>query len=401
MIQVDALIIGAGPIGGYLAKKLCQAGHTVLMIEEHNQIGRPFQCAGLVNPGSMEKVGLESTALTRIWGARIHGPGGTLVEIGSPERTRTWSVCRKLFDEAVVAQAISAGGSLMLNSTPKGTSISEEYVVTTISTDNTELTVKSKVVLGCDGAHSWVRRYHRMGRVRETMIGFQIDVTGYLHKEGKLDMYTGQQIAPGFFAWAIPTGTTTRIGTFSRPDLLGGKSSEETLAELLNHKLWKDRFEGCSEVGRYCGPVPAKPIKKPAIGRILLFGDAAGLCKPTTGGGIGPGFTHIDNSMALVSTLIESNNIDFNATDRWARQIIKPITRKHDRARALRDAFLTNSTDEELEAIFRIWSRPEVIALIQKYGEIENPIPLGLKMLKDVPEFRRIALRAANSLVFA
>ena len=84
MIQVDALIIGAGPIGGYLAKKLCQAGHTVLMIEEHNQIGRPFQCAGLVNPGSMEKVGLESTALTRIWGARIHGPGGTLVEIGSP-----------------------------------------------------------------------------------------------------------------------------------------------------------------------------------------------------------------------------------------------------------------------------------------------------------------------------
>ena len=105
--------------------------------------------------------------------------------------------------------------------------------------------------------------------------------------------------------------------------------------------------------------------------------------------------------MALVSTLIESNNVDFNATDRWARQIIKPITRKHDRARALRDAFLTNSTDEELEAIFRIWARPEVIALIQKYGEIENPIPLGLKMLKDVPEFRRIALRAANSLVFA
>ena len=89
MIQVDALIIGAGPIGGYLAKKLCQAWYTVLMIEEHNQIGRPFQCAGLVNPGSMEKVGLESTALTRIWGARIHGPGGTLVVIGSPERTRT------------------------------------------------------------------------------------------------------------------------------------------------------------------------------------------------------------------------------------------------------------------------------------------------------------------------
>ena len=75
--------------------------------------------------------------------------------------------------------------------------------------------------------------------------------------------------------------------------------------------------------------------------------------------------------------------------------------KRHSRARALRDFFLTNSTDEELESIFRIWARPDVIEIIQKYGEIENPVPLGLKMLKDVPEFRRIAIRAANSLVFA
>ena len=381
--------------------KLCHAGHTVLMVEEHDQIGRPFQCAGLVNPGAMKKVGLESTALTRIWGARIHGPGGTLVEIGTPERTRTWSVCRKLFDEAIVAQAISSGSSIMLNSKPIKTSISEDCVFTTILTDGEELTVKSKVLLGCDGAHSWVRRYHRMGRVRETMIGFQIDVTGYQHKEGKLDMYTGHKIAPGFFAWAIPTGTTTRIGTFSRPDLLGSRSSEETLTELINHELWKHRFDGCSEVGRYCGPVPAKPIRKPAVGRVFVFGDAAGLCKPTTGGGIGPGFLHVDNSLELISNVIGSERPNLNATDRLARQIIKPIMKRHSRARALRDFFLTNSTDEELESIFRIWARPDVIEIIQKYGEIENPVPLGLKMLKDVPEFRRIAIRAANSLVFA
>ena len=45
IIQVDALIIGAGPIGGYLAMKLCHAGHTVLMVEEHDQI-EGLQCAG-------------------------------------------------------------------------------------------------------------------------------------------------------------------------------------------------------------------------------------------------------------------------------------------------------------------------------------------------------------------
>ena len=401
MIQVDALIVGAGPVGGYLAKRLANRGKTVLMVEEHAQIGRPFQCAGLVNPGSMAKVGLEKLAQTRIWGARIHGPEGTLVEIGSSDRTRTWSVCRKLFDEAVVNMAISSGAGLMLNSRPVETRVLGDRVETTIESDSGTIQVSSRVLLGADGAHSWTRRYHRMGRVREMMIGFQIDVTGYAHSEGKLDMYTGRTVAPGFFAWAIPTGTTTRIGTFSRPDLLEGRSSEDTLNSLLNHHLWRDRFSGCSEVGRYCGPVPAKPVRRPSRGRVMLFGDAAGLCKPTTGGGIGPGFDHVDALVGHISEVIESDEINEKSSDKICIDAIKPIAKKHDRARALRDAFLTSTTDEELEAIFKVWAKPEVIALIQKYGEIENPIPLGLRLLKDVPEFRKLARKAAGSLIFA
>jgi flavin-dependent dehydrogenase len=240
-----------------------------------------------------------------------------------------------------------------------------------------------------------------MGRVREMMIGFQIDVTGYTHSEGKLDMYTGRSVAPGFFAWAIPTGTTTRIGTFSRPDLLEGRSSEDTLNSLLNHHLWRDRFSGCSEVGRYCGPVPAKPVRRPSRGRVMLFGDAAGLCKPTTGGGIGPGFDHVDALVNHISKVIESDQINEKSSDKICIDAIKPIAKKHDRARALRDAFLTSTTDKELEAIFKVWAKPEVITLIQKYGEIENPIPLGLRLLKDVPEFRKLARKAAGSLIFA
>ena len=401
MIQVDALIVGAGPVGGYLAKRLANRGKSVLMVEEHAQIGRPFQCAGLVNPGSMAKVGLEELAQTRIWGARIHGPEGTLVEIGSSDRTRTWSVCRKLFDEAVVNMAISSGAGLMLNSRPVETQVLGDRVETTIESDSGTIQVSSRVLLGADGAHSWTRRYHRMGRVREMMIGFQIDVTGYAHSEGKLDMYTGRTVAPGFFAWAIPTGTTTRIGTFSRPDLLEGRSSEDTLNSLLNHHLWRERFSGCSEVGRYCGPVPAKPVRRPSRGRVMLFGDAAGLCKPTTGGGIGPGFDHVDALVGHISEVIESDEINEKSSDKICIDAIKPIAKKHDRARALRDAFLTSTTDEELEAIFKVWAKPEVIALIQKYGEIENPIPLGLRLLKDVPEFRKLARKAAGSLIFA
>ena len=46
----DVVVIGAGPIGGYLSRRLSEHGNSVLLVEEHAEIGRPFQCAGLVNP---------------------------------------------------------------------------------------------------------------------------------------------------------------------------------------------------------------------------------------------------------------------------------------------------------------------------------------------------------------
>ena len=53
------------------------------------------------------------------------------------------------------------------------------------------------------------------------------------------------------------------------------------------------------------------------------------------------------------------------------------------RKRALRDAFLTEMDDYELEEIFSVWARPEVTQLINEVGDIENPIPLGIRMLRE------------------
>ena len=69
------------------------------MIEEHAEIGRPFQCAGLVNPPAMQMVGLEDTILQNVDGALIHSPSGIMVPAGKDGRVRT-HVAGK-FDQAV------------------------------------------------------------------------------------------------------------------------------------------------------------------------------------------------------------------------------------------------------------------------------------------------------------
>jgi len=177
--RVDVLIIGAGPTGGYLADKLATSGLSTLLIEEHKEVGRPFQCAGLVNPDAMEKVGLESTILTSVWGARIHSPKGTCVEIGEKGKIKTHVVCRKLFDEAVVSKALEKGSDLWLDSRPLSAEVNENNIVIKIDRAGQEVEVEASLLCGADGAHSWVRRYFKMGRPTEFMIGFQAELVGY------------------------------------------------------------------------------------------------------------------------------------------------------------------------------------------------------------------------------
>ena len=396
----DAIIVGAGPIGGYLAQKLAEDNLRVLILEEHSEIGRPFQCAGLVNPKAMASVGLLETVLTPIWGARIYSPEGTLVEIGQKNKVRTWSVCRKLFDEAVVIQSIKSGADIWLSSKPVNLKIGEEKVEIEISTPNGIKNLTTKVICGADGAHSWVRRKLKMGRPKETMIGMQIEITGYEGKSGKLDMYTGSDISPGFFAWVIPSGETARVGVWSQTKYIGEKSCEDLLNELMRNSRWSYKFKDCKEVGRFVGSVPSGILKSTTSTRVALFGDAAGICKPTTGGGIGPGFAHIDLIARNFINLIRENKLDARNLSKIDKSIDK-MRKSQSRARALRDAFLSHSSDEELEEIFKIWAKPDVIEMINEVGEIENPIPLGTKMLREIPEFRKLAGKAIKAVLWS
>jgi len=401
MVRIfDSIVVGAGPIGGYLSKRLNEHGHSVLLLEEHDEIGRPFQCAGLVNPAAMETIGLEHSILTSIWGANIHSPSGRRVSIGNPEVPRTFSVCRKIFDEAVVMQSIATGTEILLSSKPVSASIEDGYVEVNIDGQNGHETIRCKLLCGADGAHSWVRRKFKMGSPTETMIGFQIEVTGYSGDDGMLDMYTGSGIAPGFFSWAIPTGETTRLGTWTKANLMGGISSEEFISRLMDNPQLNSRFAECSEVGRFCGPVPSGIVRRPMRERVALFGDAAGICKPTTGGGIGPGFKQVDMLIPLLSKAIYENDLSEMRMKTISSEL-KEMKRDQRKKRALRDAFLTEMDDSELERIFSVWARPEVTDLINEFGDIENPIPLGVKMLREVPEFRRLAGRAAKAILWS
>ena len=136
----DVVIIGAGPVGGYTARLLSERGLSVVMIEEHNEVGRPFQCAGLVTPSAMDAVEAYDTVVADVDGALIHGPSGTLVPVGRQGELRTYVVCRKRFDQTVVQQGLEAGSDLILESQPISAEVKPDGVEIEIINQRTKET---------------------------------------------------------------------------------------------------------------------------------------------------------------------------------------------------------------------------------------------------------------------
>ena len=398
----DVIIVGAGPVGGRAATLLSQQGLKVLMLEEHKEIGRPFQCAGLVTPSAMEAVEAYDTVLQEVDGALIHGPSGTLVPVGTEGTLRTYVVCRKRFDQFVVQQGMEAGATLWLDSIPLDAQPSDTGVDVVVRKEGEEQTLSCKLLIGADGAHSWTRRTFKMGRMKELMIGFQTEVVGYEGRDRWLEMYSGSAIAPGFFAWVIPSGFGThRIGLWSTADRLDGRSIESCYQDLIDHPLWKDRFANISEIARYCGPVPSGMVKHPVKNRVMLLGDAAGMAKPTTGGGLGPGFHQIQCILKPLVKAIKTNALSETNLKAITKQPWNAMKKEQDRARALRNLLVSDCTDEVLDKHFINFAHPDTLSLINAIGDIEKPVPLGMALLRQVPAFRPLALKAGVRLLLS
>lgn len=78
-MEVECLVIGAGPAGSMAAKELASRGIETLVIEKRQEIGAPKRCAEGVSKHSIEKLGIKVHELgiaRTIKGAALYSPSG-------------------------------------------------------------------------------------------------------------------------------------------------------------------------------------------------------------------------------------------------------------------------------------------------------------------------------------
>ena len=81
------VVIAGGSISGLLcARELSQNNHNITILEEHDKIGVPEKCDGLISVNALSSLGVipnKKTIQNKITGARFFSPSGKLIDIDS------------------------------------------------------------------------------------------------------------------------------------------------------------------------------------------------------------------------------------------------------------------------------------------------------------------------------
>jgi digeranylgeranylglycerophospholipid reductase len=276
----DVVVIGAGPAGLVAARTLAADGHDVVVLEEHGAIGVPVHCTGLLGLDAFDEMDIpRQTILATTHAARFVASDGTSVLIDA-ERVGAAIVDRALFDQALADGSRLAGADLRLSARVRRITVADDRVV--VEGDTPAASVEARAcVLGC-GASYRFNRALGLGVPRAFVQSAQLEVpfAGPDHVE----VHLGRAVAPGGFAWVVPFVRSdrpfNRIGLMCQTDAMGrfaGFAESLRVRFAVQTEPWR---EPRTKI------LPLGPVARTFGRRLLAVGDAAGLVKPTTGGGI-------------------------------------------------------------------------------------------------------------------
>jgi len=259
-------VIGAGPAGSYFAYLAAKKGHEVSVYEEHNKIGQPIQCSGVVTPEIEKYIPLpKKIIINRINRVIFHSPDGNSFETKIPE---DYVFDRRLLDQHIASLAKKAGAKYFLN---------KRFVdYSRISKDKLRLkfengSVDSEIIVGADGPFSRVAKSAGLFENRKFITGTQARAYANIQDKNAVEIFLGY----GEFGWLIPeSNDTARIGVVS----VGNNFKDfESLMKRCNAK-------------RICFQSGMIPLYNPNIktysDNVYLIGDSATMVKAATHGSI-------------------------------------------------------------------------------------------------------------------
>ena len=307
----DVVIIGGGPVGSYVAFKLAGMGHQVIVVEQKKRPGEQVCCTGIIGQQCVSSFAIDNNVILRqANSARLFSPSGRLLSLWR-QGTQACIVDRTAFDTSMASRAQDKGAEYVLNSRVKGIEVRNDSVRVEAAQQGESLNLEARAVVIATGFGSGLVEGLGLGKVGDFVIGAQAEVETMGIDE--VEVYFGQEIAPGFFAWVVPTSPKrARVGLLSR------RCPGPYLKRLLSSLLIQGKIASAEAELSY-GAIPLKPLARTYSERLLIVGSAAGQVKPTTGGGIYYGLLCADIAADNLHLALEKGDLSAKSLAKYER----------------------------------------------------------------------------------
>jgi len=380
---VDVLVVGGGPAGLYSAERLARRGVSTIVCEEHATIGDPVHCTGILATESFDILGLPRDAsLNALTTAQFYSPSGAIISHSTPVPLAA-VIDRGVFDRALAARAASAGADVRV-----GTRVS---VVETGPTAVRALVgddwVNARLLMVACGANYAFRRRFGMGLPRGYLHTAQREIPA--RRIGEVELHFGREIAPDGFAWTVPVvregNTYVRVGVMTSRDPVGCYS------RMLARVATRWGVEDTQQPPRQ-KILPLGAIDRTYADRTMVIGDAAGLVKPTTGGGIHYSILSAALASDVAVAALAADTLDAAALATYERQWREQLGEEFAEQRSLRD-LVTRMSDREIETLFELARTDGIMPIVRKAARFNDHRHLIRALLRHPPA-RKILFRS-------
>lgn len=387
-MDADVVVVGAGPTGASVARQLAERGWTVVLLEEHPDVGHPVQCAGLVTPRTFDETPFEVGDLLQntLRGARIVAPGGRSVAF-STSHVQAIAMDRARFDQRLVQCAVAVGVQLRTSCKATGAKVDAHHVRVDILERGVQATLTCRLLVGADGIRGSVARWFGFPPVEEIVSCYEAELAGChipAGEEHMIPMFAGARQAPGFFSWIIPVGGgKTRSGLAVAPGM-NLESAKRYYDAMFDDPASRPFLHGAKPTYLIVGGIPLGLRARLVADRVALVGDAAGMAKPTSGGGIYFGLVASRLLADRAHVCLATDRLDRGSLMPYERRVRRDVGRELRKGRALR-ALYKRFTDADFDRLAQILDRPRPRGVIERMGDIDYPSRLVLPLMWAAP----------------
>lgn len=399
--ELDVLIVGGGPIGCYTAAQVAKAGHSVLVVEEHNEIGRPIQCGGCITPRVFDLPEADFRAgrgvvINTLRGANAISPSGNTLSFKAPD-TRAYVVNRSFFDKAFARLAIKHGAQIAMATRATSAKVEDGGVSVRLKKgDGEEETKRARLIIGADGVQSQVAWWFKLSHPQKLVPSIELQCAGLRLDPESVELFAGEKIAPGFFGWIIPYGADSGLVGLG----LDGKRgiALDYLSKLLKAEWFVKRYGRPQEIEYVLSAIPFGMLKRTFGDHVMIVGDAAAQVKQTTGGGLYMGLASAVHCARAANDALEAGEFGASFLRRYQDAWMDDIGKELKHAQVLH-RMMAAMSDKQLDLAMEILGDPALKELIVKHGDLDFPSKLARVALRKSPKLLRLVGPAIKAIL--